>query len=59
MRAGLSQQDRTLPLPDLLARIFAFCGPATGIYQYCSESFLRSPERRATWHDPDPKPLDF
>lgn len=59
VRACLEQQDRSQPLADLLARVFTACGPAAGIYQYYSKPYLTSPERRAAWHEPDLKPLDF
>lgn len=58
-KACLAGQDRTRPLPDLLAALFAACGPAAGIYQYFSKPYLTSPELRAAWRDPDLKPLDF
>lgn len=59
VRAWLAGQDLRQPLPDLLAGLFAACGPAAGIYQYYSKPYLTSPDLRAAWHEPDLKPLDF
>lgn len=59
VRTALAGQALHQFLPDLLAHVFATCGPAAGIYQYYSKPYLTSPALRAAWHDPDLKPLDF
>lgn len=59
VRAALAGQPAGQSMPDLLAHVFASCGPAAGIYQYYSKPYLTAPERRAGWQEPDLKPLDF
>ena len=46
-------------IEEAVTSMLVKCGDSRFIFRYYTKEFLASPHARASWHEPDVRPLDF
>ena len=59
VRHFLARTDATRPLAELANELLATCGDSKLAFEYYSHELIQTPEAKASWVEPDLKPLDF
>ncbi|HLL13899.1 MAG TPA: hypothetical protein VK388_02365 [Pyrinomonadaceae bacterium] len=59
VRRFLDRGDATLPLAERANELIATYGSSKLVFEYYSGALVQTPEAKASWVEPDLKPLDF